>query len=41
MLELGNAANSISGKTGSGALNNCYALEITTTGNALYEGELS
>lgn len=30
MLELGNAANSISGLTGSGALNNGSALEITT-----------
>ena len=41
MLELGNAANSISGLTGSGALNNGSALEITTAGNALYEGSLS
>ena len=41
MLELGNAANSISGLTGSGALNNGSALEITTAGDALYEGTLS
>ncbi|MEI3558364.1 MAG: autotransporter-associated beta strand repeat-containing protein [Akkermansia muciniphila] len=40
-LELGNASNSISGLTGSGALNNGSALEITTAGNALYEGALS
>ena len=41
MLELGNAANSISGLTGSGALNNGSALEITTAGDTLYEGTLS
>ena len=41
MLELGNAANTISGLTGTGALNNGSALEITTAGNALYEGTLS
>lgn len=41
MLELGNAANTISGLTGIGALNNGSALEITTAGNALYEGTLS
>ncbi|WP_354831816.1 autotransporter-associated beta strand repeat-containing protein [Akkermansia muciniphila] len=40
-LELANAANTISGLTGSGALNNGSALEITTAGNALYEGALS
>ncbi|MCC8149425.1 autotransporter-associated beta strand repeat-containing protein [Akkermansia sp.] len=40
-LNLGNAANSISGLTGTGSLQNGSALEITTAGNALYEGVLS
>ena len=40
-LNLGNAANSISGLTGTGSLQNGSALEITTAGDALYEGALS
>ena len=35
MLELGNAANTISGLTGTGALNNGSALEITTARECL------
>ncbi|MFR1528397.1 autotransporter-associated beta strand repeat-containing protein [Akkermansia sp.] len=40
MLELGNAANSLSGLTGNGSLNNGSALEITASGKSVFEGSL-
>ena len=41
MLELGNAANSLSGLTGNGSLNNGSALEITASGKSVFEGSLT
>ena len=40
-LELGNAANSISGLAGSGTLTNGSALEITASGQSVFEGTLA
>ena len=41
MLELDNAANSLSGLTGNGSLNNGSALEITASGKSVFEGSLT